>query len=86
MCMDIPEEVLQKTTRCEHGFSCLTKGECDGCKVERVLTENMLMLSMNGHIQCPYSMCFGYGFICTCPTHYALHADMGSEVITSTAR
>lgn len=73
----VPDEVLQKTTKCMNGFSCLATGQCNDpirCSVEKVIGENIIFIKTSDDAyMCPYRVTFGYGKVCRCPTHFALH-------------
>ncbi len=71
----VPEDVLQNTTKCEWGHSCLESGQLETrpmCTVNRVFGENLMFIESPVLNLCPYRLSFGFGYICTCPTHFAL--------------
>ena len=76
----IPDEILNKTTKCGHAYSCLTTGKCGNvlmCKVDKPFDKNMLYIKATETVGgvCPYKMSYGAkrGHICTCPVHYAIY-------------
>ncbi len=84
----VPDEILKKTTKCSYDFSCLTTGKCGNlimCKVDRRFDKNMLYIKAskdtNG-VSCPYKYTCGtkQGYICTCPTHYAIYKQECAKV------
>jgi len=76
MTFEVPESVLAKTTKCEHGHSCLEpdqRGDKPMCEMDRAYGENLLSVIPHVDKPCPYRVFFGYGFICACPTYSAIH-------------
>jgi len=75
MASDVPEDIIAKTTQCEHGHSCLDAGQ-DGdkplCEMDRSYGENLLSAKKCTNRPCPYRVFFGYGYICACPIHGAI--------------
>ena len=77
----VSNDVLTKTTKCSHAFSCLATGKCGNvlmCKIEKRFDKNMLYIKTTSDIEggsCPYLHSYGskQGHICTCPTHYAIY-------------
>ena len=75
MPVKVPDDVLKKTIKCPHKFSCLTSDQCGKhkiCEVERIMGTNVIFLKDTQQAQCPYRLAFDYSQICTCPTHYAI--------------
>jgi hypothetical protein len=75
MSISLHKEILDRTTKCPHAFSCLDSGKCgerEMCEVNFAGGENVLFLKWKEASSCPYRMSFGYGQICTCPTHFAI--------------
>lgn len=71
----VPKEILEMTTKCPHGFSCLDSGKCGNhplCEISSASGKNLLCLVSKNSPGCPYQFPFGYGHFCTCPTHYAM--------------
>jgi len=80
MQMTVYDHIKNKTTKCPHNFSCLSKGSCDNpakCKVMSDFDKNMLVVKPEAPIEitCPYHLTYGRGsgHMCTCPTNYALY-------------
>ena len=76
MKLEVPDSVLEETTKCPHNFACLSSGQCgdlDKCKVEEADGKNMLFLASKEYMSCPYRIHFGYGLLCRCPTHFAIY-------------
>jgi hypothetical protein len=77
----ISDEILKKTTKCGHNFSCLSTGKCGNlpkCNVEKCFDKNMLFVETRKgleRISCPYNFSYGssLGHICICPTHYVVY-------------
>ena len=75
MTVKVPDDVLKMTTKCPHTFSCLTPGQCGEhkmCEVEHINGIDLMFLKDTQQANCPYRLTYGYGQICTCPTHYAI--------------
>ena len=91
MKIGISNEVLKKTTRCGHDFSCLTTGKCGNlllCKIEKCFDDNMLYVKATKDIagvSCPYKFTVGNSaeHICTCPTHYAIHEQNNRNILAA---
>jgi hypothetical protein len=80
MIYGISNEVLKKTTKCGHDYSCLTTGKCGNlllCKIEKCFDKNMLYIKATKDsecVSCPYKFSYSsHGYICTCPTHYSIY-------------
>ena len=73
MSIALPAAIRDETTKCPKAFQCLQTGRCgdpDNCRVETADGKNILFLISTAQIDCPYRICFGYGQVCTCPTHF----------------
>ena len=66
--MKIDEEILQRTTKCEINFSCLSGDKARVCKAKRSIDFNMLEIypTIVNHCNCRVS--FGNTYFCNCPT------------------
>jgi len=79
MGLDVPDEILKKTTKCPHEFSCLkysNSGHCDDhkmCEVEYADGKNVLFLETKKAPICPYRLSFAFSQVCTCPTHFEIY-------------
>lgn len=75
MSVKVPDDILKMTTKCLHKFSCITEGQCGEfkmCEVEHINGNNIIFLKDTQQTHCPYRLSYGYGQICTCPTHYTI--------------
>jgi hypothetical protein len=75
MPVKVPDDVLKKTIKCPHKFSCLTSDQCGEhkmCEVEYAIGTNLMILKDMQPAVCPYRSTYGYGQICTCPSHYSI--------------
>ncbi len=75
MSTSVSKQVLEKTSKCIHGFSCLESGCCGTrplCEIDHANGEDVLFLKAKDLISCPYRVTFGHGQLCTCPTRFAL--------------
>jgi hypothetical protein len=72
----VPEHIQKATTKCR----CTHAANCDGCKnadfcqIKYTAGDNILFLDVNAKPDCNYSLSYGHGYICTCPTNYYLYA------------
>lgn len=72
----ISKETIKQTSKCEYQFSCLKSEESSNypiCPVDYANGKNVLFLKQDEAIPCPYQLPFGFGMVCTCPTHFAVH-------------
>ena len=79
---DIPDEVLQQTTKCPHAFSCLKPRRCSAfepCLVEHVAGQCTLFLKDRTSLACPYRMSSGERQVCRCPVHIYVQKLKRSE-------
>ena len=77
----VPAEVLEKTTKCRHKFSCLQTGQCGDnpmCEVEETHGENVLCVRATDWPTCPYHLDFGGVRFCACPVRFAIHQQRAS--------
>lgn len=75
----VAAEILRKTTKCRHNFSCLHTGRCGDsamCAVETVHGENVLCVSAEDWPKCPYHLDFGGAQFCVCPVRCAIHQQV----------
>lgn len=70
--VQVADEVLRKTRKCDDHFSCLKSGRCK-CEVEFVAGDRALCLKGSQATGCRYQVSVGENTICRCPTHYALY-------------
>jgi hypothetical protein len=66
----MPEDILNKTTRCINDFACLSEG-WEHCGVVKGLIEGKLLaldVKQMSLRSCNYRVFFGGGSFCTCPT------------------
>ena len=67
----VDSAVLDMTTECSKGFSCLSGDDSCMCKVDKYIggDEGVLFIVQNGHMNyCDYNMSFGSAYVCNCPT------------------
>ena len=77
----IPPETIAKTIWCANEFACLQVGSCENCAKCEIVGENAinaLFLRNRKTSGCPYYFDFGSGYLCTCPTRYAIYKQYGS--------
>ena len=70
----IKQEVLDRTTKCEKGFSCLSERQaCPTGRVDDFIQDLILFVDGESQMACPYRILFGDSFICNCPTRQELY-------------
>ena len=70
MQVTVPEDILNKTTRCMNDFACLSE-EWEHCGVVKGLIEGRILafdVKQMSERSCNYRVFFGGGAFCTCPT------------------
>lgn len=80
MAYTIAPEIIAKTVWCEKKFACLQDGGCDNCSKCQIVGENAinaLFLRNRKSSDCPYYLDFESGYLCTCPTRYAIFKQLG---------
>ena len=80
MAYTIAPEIIAKTVWCEKQFACLQDGGCDNCSKCQIVGENAinaLFLRNRKSSDCPYYFDFESGYLCTCPTRYAIFKQLG---------
>ncbi len=68
----VPQEIINQTTKCSSGFSCLNECGRPRCNVEYVVNENVMFVRCLDPSFCAYQIPFGDGKICSCPVRLAL--------------
>ena len=72
----VPDEVIERTDKCPHNFSCLETGKCFcACEVEQAHGKDILVLksrSLEAAFCKNYSE-YGDDYVCLCPVHYHLY-------------
>jgi len=71
----IPEEAIQKATKCRAGFSCLRTACCGSspmCDVEARHADEVLRVSATQWPSCAYHLDFGGARFCVCPVRSAI--------------
>ncbi len=76
MNLEISDQILQQTTKCPHGFNCLTSAEYPQCDVERMIG-NILSVKTTNSLFCSYRVNYGHGYFCTCPTRIEIYKRLG---------
>jgi hypothetical protein len=69
----IDEEIIQRTTNCEHDFSCLSGDKICICKANRLIGFDLLEINPKIVNGCRYRMSFGDTCFCNCPTRVELY-------------
>jgi hypothetical protein len=76
MDIEISDDILKRTTKCNHDFSCLSGGPAPVCKVEEAIGTLAALTNCEGKVYCDY--CIPYGMadtssFCTCPVRIELY-------------
>jgi hypothetical protein len=72
MFYQISEEIINKTTRCNHKFKCLNDDNRDVCVVDICFGGNGCFLKTAKPDYCTYKNTFGGSYVCYCPTRHEL--------------
>lgn len=75
MTHQIPQEIIDKATKCSSGFACLDERGRPRCNVEYVVDEKVMFVRCLDPAFCNYQLPFGDGKICSCPVRIALWSD-----------
>ena len=73
----IDTTILNGTTKCSDNFSCLFGQKDCLCEVENYVGNGsgVVFIQPQDKKFCNYKMSCGNGFICNCPTRYALYRE-----------
>jgi len=69
----VSDELLQATTNCRKGFSCLKGNSEDLCKVETCIDGKVHFIRCLNDEFCTYQHAFGVGYFCACPTRKEIY-------------
>ncbi len=67
MNIEIDKEIIDKTTKCEKCFSCLSDNLEQSCKVEYCVSNTVYFVKCLNAALCSYKVSFGGSYFCTCP-------------------
>jgi hypothetical protein len=79
MTFNIPDKVLNETTKCTNKFECIKSsnpgypGNHKTCEVEYADGKNVLFLKEKDTATCPYRLSFAFSQVCTCPVHFEIY-------------
>jgi len=79
--LEIPQDIINKTTRCINGFTCLYGGWEPCGSVKGLIDGKILSLDVDDQMSarsCDYRVPFGGGMFCTCPTGVEVFKLFGS--------
>ncbi|RJQ49623.1 MAG: hypothetical protein C4538_01890 [Nitrospiraceae bacterium] len=68
MKLEISDDIINNTTKCNNGLSCLSGERACLCEIEDNFNCKVLFVKPNNLQTCSYRMSFGYSYVCTCPT------------------
>ena len=71
--MQIKDDILQRTTKCTHDFSCLSGDKQRVCKVIGIIGFDMKAIKRKLEIDCTYCLSYGNGSLCLCPTRNEIY-------------
>ena len=69
----INEDILQRTTSCNHDFKCLFGDKQRLCEVIGSIGSDMKDIKPNPEIECKYHLSFDTNNLCLCPTRNELY-------------
>lgn len=70
--VQVDEETLKKTTKCNKDFSCLFGEKNELCQVELNVDDKIHFVKCKSVEPCNYRRSFGYSFVCSCPVRKEL--------------
>ena len=76
MKFEVDKEVLERTTKCEFNFECLTCDVKKMCQVIALVGDSDKIVYVHpgkNHQSCPYFTSFGKSYICSCPTRLGIY-------------
>jgi len=73
MRFSIDKSIIDKTTKCNLKFGCLSGDESCLCKVKLNISNNIKFIECTDTIRCNYMVPFADGNVCTCPTRKAIY-------------
>lgn len=79
MMSDIPNDVANLSSECQHDHSCLISGMCGSkpmCDVISSHADYVLVLKTRESSDCPYRLSIRGRQLCSCPTHVAMKNEM----------
>ena len=69
----VSDEIREKTTKCNTGFSCLSDTRNDLCKVVSCLNDNIHFIICLNKNNCSYQQTLFERTYCNCPTRIAVY-------------
>ena len=79
MKIEVNENVINKTTHCDHDFLCLSDEWTPCGVVKTLIADNLLYVDFDWAKRraCSYMVSFGGGYYCTCPTRIEIYKRYG---------
>jgi hypothetical protein len=71
--IEVPEEVLQKTTKCNKNFRCLSGENTNLCRIICCLGQDIYFVKCLGDKGCPYLESHKKTELCTCPVRNEIY-------------
>ncbi len=68
----IDKEIIEKATKCDRNFECLTEGVKPSCFIEYTVENKVFFLKKLNRF-CSYCSSFGYKNYCSCPVRQAIY-------------
>jgi hypothetical protein len=69
----VSKEVVQATTDCKKGFSCLEGNREDLCKIGTCIDKEVHFIACLNEINCSYQRSYGEDIACDCPIRKRLY-------------
>jgi hypothetical protein len=73
----VSANVIERTTRCQRQFSCLSGAVESLCEVEYVVVGELYCLKRTSWRGCSYERRFGDTFLCICPVRQEIYDRYG---------
>ncbi len=73
MDINIREDILKRTTKCEKDFSCISSEGKGLCEAEEPTGYQVLFIIRKSNTPCIYRTPLGTSFFCCCPTRNEIY-------------
>ena len=70
---NVPEEMINKTTKCTFNYACLTEIGYKFCDKDYLVEDILFIKEDQIKNRCDYRYVFGDSFVCGCPTRIYLY-------------
>ena len=71
--LEISDSILEKATKCERGFKCLSGDNTCVCEVDDSSKLPLIKVKPKPDLSCPYCFSFNKSRYCRCPTRREIY-------------